>query len=98
MPGSHERGGRACKSGGFGHRRIACHDDRPSAAAAGRRGGALWWREGRTILDRQQREAWGSGVLRRLADDLRTEFPTWPDEYAIGQQAVGQLPWGTLSC
>ncbi|MFJ4167807.1 YhcG family protein [Microbacterium sp. NPDC089698] len=72
----------------------------------------LWWRVGRTILDRQQRAPWGSGVLRRLADDLRAEFPamkgfslanlksmrrfaeTWPDEDAIGQQAVGQLPWG----
>jgi len=72
----------------------------------------LWWRVGRTILDRQRQEPWGSGVLRRLADDLRSEFPTmkgfslanlksmrrfaetWPSEDAIGQQAVGQLPWG----
>lgn len=36
----------------------------------------LWWRIGRTILDRQQQEAWGSGVLNRLAEDLRAEFPS----------------------
>lgn len=36
----------------------------------------LWWRIGRTILDRQQQEAWGTGVLQRLATDLRNEFPS----------------------
>jgi predicted nuclease of restriction endonuclease-like (RecB) superfamily len=36
----------------------------------------LWWRVGSTILERQQREPWGSGVLERLADDLRAEFPS----------------------
>lgn len=36
----------------------------------------LWWHIGHTILERQQREAWGSGVLTRLADDLRAEFPS----------------------
>jgi predicted nuclease of restriction endonuclease-like (RecB) superfamily len=36
----------------------------------------LWWHIGNTILERQQREAWGSGVLTRLADDLRAEFPS----------------------
>lgn len=36
----------------------------------------LWWRIGRTILARQLREAWGTGVLERLATDLRTEFPS----------------------
>jgi len=71
----------------------------------------LWWHIGDTILERQRHEAWGSGVLKRLADDLRAEFPsmkgfslanlksmrrfaeTWPVD-AIGQQPVGQLPWG----
>lgn len=36
----------------------------------------LWWRIGRTILDRQRQEAWGTGVLERLAQDLRNEFPS----------------------
>lgn len=35
----------------------------------------LYWNIGRTILDRQQSEPWGSKVLARLADDLRREFP-----------------------
>lgn len=36
----------------------------------------LWWHIGDTILERQKQEAWGSGVLKRLADDLRAEFPS----------------------
>lgn len=36
----------------------------------------LYWRIGRTILDRQAQQAWGSKVLQRLAADLRAEFPT----------------------
>lgn len=36
----------------------------------------LWWRIGRTILDRQASQPWGSGVLVRLTEDLRTAFPT----------------------
>jgi predicted nuclease of restriction endonuclease-like (RecB) superfamily len=36
----------------------------------------LWWRIGRTILERQQQEAWGSRVLDRLAEDLRSAFPS----------------------
>ena len=35
----------------------------------------LYWKIGRTILERQQSEPWGSKVLGRLADDLRREFP-----------------------
>jgi predicted nuclease of restriction endonuclease-like (RecB) superfamily len=35
----------------------------------------LYWNIGRTILDRQRNEPWGSKVLDRLAHDLRTEFP-----------------------
>ncbi|WP_082066516.1 PDDEXK nuclease domain-containing protein [Microbacterium oxydans] len=36
----------------------------------------LWWRIGRTILERQAEEGWGSKVLTRLASDLRNEFPS----------------------
>lgn len=35
----------------------------------------LYWSIGRTILDRQANEPWGSKVLDRLARDLRAEFP-----------------------
>jgi len=35
----------------------------------------LWWRIGRTILERQADQGWGSKVLERLAADLRAEFP-----------------------
>lgn len=37
---------------------------------------AMNWRIGRLILQRQQTEPWGSGVIRQLAADLRREFPT----------------------
>ncbi|GIU58017.1 DUF1016 N-terminal domain-containing protein [Arthrobacter sp. NicSoilC12] len=36
---------------------------------------ALNWVIGKTILERQETEGWGSGVIGRLADDLRAEFP-----------------------
>jgi len=36
----------------------------------------LYWEIGHEILDREQREGWGSGVINRLASDLRREFPT----------------------
>ncbi|MFD3610532.1 YhcG family protein [Streptomyces atroolivaceus] len=70
----------------------------------------MYWEIGRTILKRQGEEKWGTKVVGRIATELRTEFPnqrgfshsnvkymqqmtrTWPDP--IGQQAVGQLPWG----
>lgn len=35
----------------------------------------LYWRIGRDILTRQQHQGWGSGVMGRLAQDLRDEFP-----------------------
>jgi predicted nuclease of restriction endonuclease-like (RecB) superfamily len=75
----------------------------------------LYWEIGHEILEREQREGWGSGVINRLASDLRREFPgitgfsrsnlkymrafaeAWPAEEgdgSIGQQPVGQLPWG----
>lgn len=36
---------------------------------------ALYWTIGQAILDRQTGEGWGTRVIRRLADDLRAEFP-----------------------
>jgi predicted nuclease of restriction endonuclease-like (RecB) superfamily len=75
----------------------------------------LYWEIGHEILECEQREGWGSGVINRLASDLRREFPAitgfsrsnlkymrafaeaWPAEEgdgSIGQQPVGQLPWG----
>jgi predicted nuclease of restriction endonuclease-like (RecB) superfamily len=35
----------------------------------------LYWSIGRRILQRQDAEGWGSGVIGRLADDPRAEFP-----------------------
>jgi len=32
---------------------------------------ALYWQVGRLILSRQENEPWGSGVINRLAGDLR---------------------------
>lgn len=36
---------------------------------------ALYWRIGRAIVTHQDLEGWGTGVIRRLAEDLRAEFP-----------------------
>ena len=36
---------------------------------------ALYWRIGREILAREEREGWGAKVIDRLAIDLRQEFP-----------------------
>ena len=73
----------------------------------------LYWTIGQAVLDRQAREGWGTRVINRLAEDLRAEFPNqrgfspsnlkymrqaaaaWPGP--IGQQAVGQLPWGHIT-
>lgn len=35
----------------------------------------LYWRVGRLILERQDRQGWGSNVVARLSSDLRREFP-----------------------
>ena len=35
----------------------------------------LYWTIGREILAQQDKQGWGSGVIARLAEDLRTEFP-----------------------
>lgn len=73
----------------------------------------LYWSIGRTILERQDVEVWGSGVIGRLADDLRAEFPEmkglsrrnmfYMRGFAaawpdpIVQQPVAQLPWGHIT-
>ncbi len=35
----------------------------------------LYWGIGREILNRQKEDGWGTGVIERLAKDLRSEFP-----------------------
>jgi predicted nuclease of restriction endonuclease-like (RecB) superfamily len=35
----------------------------------------LYWQIGREILDRQQRQGWGAGVVDQLARDLKAAFP-----------------------
>ncbi|AUG79062.1 hypothetical protein CFP65_4311 [Kitasatospora sp. MMS16-BH015] len=72
-----------------------------------------YWRLGRLILDRQEREGWGAKVVQRLSTDLRTTFPSqrglsvrslqYMQRMAkswpepIVQQAVAQLPWGHIT-
>lgn len=36
---------------------------------------SLYWQIGRDILERQEREGWGTKVIDRIARDLRREFP-----------------------
>ncbi|MFJ6537692.1 YhcG family protein [Paenarthrobacter sp. NPDC091711] len=73
----------------------------------------LYWSIGKTVMERQQVERWGSGVMGRLAEDLRAEFPEmkglsrrnlfYMRAFAtawpdpIVQQAVAQLPWGHIT-
>lgn len=68
----------------------------------------LYWQIGNTILARQRVESWGSGVLARLANDLRAEFPSmkgfslanlaYMRRYAAGwsEDAILQQPVGEL--
>ena len=35
----------------------------------------LYWEIGRVIVERQEKEEWGSQVIERLAKDLQTSFP-----------------------
>jgi hypothetical protein len=35
----------------------------------------MYWDIGRMIQEKQHREGWGAGVLRRLAKDLKSELP-----------------------
>jgi len=73
----------------------------------------MYWAIGRTILERQGEEKWGTKVVERIATELRTEFPNqrgfsrsnlhYMQQMArtwpdsIVQQAVGQLPWGHIT-
>jgi predicted nuclease of restriction endonuclease-like (RecB) superfamily len=36
----------------------------------------LYWELGRMIVERQERDAWGSAVVDKLSDDLQAEFPS----------------------
>lgn len=72
----------------------------------------LYWTIGQAILDRQSSEGWGTRVIHRLADDLRTEFPEMRGfsgrnlQYMasaarawpnpIAQQPAARLPWGHI--
>lgn len=46
-----------------------------AASAANRELVLLYWQIGREILQRQVNQGWGSKVIERLAQDLRSEFP-----------------------
>ncbi|BBJ31324.1 hypothetical protein RAS_04330 [Rickettsia asiatica] len=35
----------------------------------------LYWNIGKLILERQNKEKWGSKVIQNISDDLRKEFP-----------------------
>jgi predicted nuclease of restriction endonuclease-like (RecB) superfamily len=71
----------------------------------------LYWRIGSSIIEKQLSSGWGTKVVNRLANDLRSAFPQmkgfslsnvkymvkFAKEYPgfpIGQQVVGQIPWG----
>ncbi|MET9515296.1 PDDEXK nuclease domain-containing protein [Streptomyces sp. NPDC002994] len=72
----------------------------------------MYWDIGRTILERQRKERWGTKVIDRISAELRTEFPNqrgfsranlhYMQQMArtwpepIVQQPVGQLPWGHI--
>lgn len=44
-------------------------------ASASRELVALYWQIGHDILERQQKQGWGAGVVDRLARDLKSAFP-----------------------
>jgi predicted nuclease of restriction endonuclease-like (RecB) superfamily len=72
----------------------------------------LYWEIGREILDRQEREGWGTKVIDRLARDLRAVFPDmgWSPRNLKYMRAlaaawpddekvpqpVAQIPWGHI--
>lgn len=35
----------------------------------------LYWKIGKRILDQQEKEGWGSKVIKNISNDLRREFP-----------------------
>jgi predicted nuclease of restriction endonuclease-like (RecB) superfamily len=65
----------------------------------------LYWEIGKEIVEKQDREGWGSKVLEKVAKDLQSEFPgiegfsrtnlfrmkAFYNAYAIVPQGVGQL-------
>lgn len=71
---------------------------------------ALYLRLGQLILDRQQEQGWGTGVVTHLARDLTAAFPGQRGFSArnlrycqaaarmfpgeVGQQLAAQIPWG----
>lgn len=57
----------------------------------------LYWSLGKDILSRQQDQGWGSGVIKRLADDLRTAFPDMKGLSARNLQYMTAMvrAWGT---
>jgi hypothetical protein len=46
-----------------------------AAVAANRELIHLYWDIGRLIVERQQKEGWGQGVIERLAGDIQRAFP-----------------------
>ncbi len=46
-----------------------------AVSAANREMLGLYWEVGRLIRGRQDIEGWGAGVLRRLAEDLKSDLP-----------------------
>lgn len=51
----------------------------------------LYWSIGRILLERGRTARWGSGVLNRLAQDLRAEFPTMSGFSATNLKYMRQL-------
>lgn len=48
----------------------------------------LYWDIGRMILERQEREGWGTSVIPRLAVDLKNELP---EEKGFSPRNIGRM-------
>lgn len=73
---------------------------------------SMYWRIGRSILDRLETEAYGTSVIDRLSEDLQTAFPDsrgsaraacgtcapspWPGPMRFGSRLLPKLPWGHI--
>ena len=61
----------------------------------------LYWNIGREILVQQDKQGWGSGVIARLAEDLRAEFPQMKgllaEHSAVHARLRGSLERGGLN-
>lgn len=71
----------------------------------------LYWRIGRRVLEKQEKEGWGTKVIDRMAHDLKTAFPEmsgfstrnikymrkFAETYDLEfvQRVVAQIPWRT---